>query len=381
MCRLANNRGVRSLFLIFTFHYYDVEILLDILGEGRYFWHTQIDFISPPDKGSRPDTDCYEVDVHRPKGKQSLSPLQPFSQLLTEFPSPHSTARSLWIRSRFLRLLIIASLLCLSLFDLGCEKHQDSLIDTAGSPPVLLHTSISPSSINSDSINVGTSRSPDDVLSISAVLTADATGTIDNPVTAVRYVLNSPNDNQSISNGQLFDDGVGTEVINGDGKYSAKVTFQIKRVEIGVFSFSILAESKNGFQSNANIVPLTVYRGNNAPVLSDLDTPDTVKLGSQNQLLVLHVRANDPDGLSDIASVVFNSFKPDDTPSGGNPFRMYDDGNVSNHGDDKAGDGVYSLIVTLPPTVQTGTYRFEFQAFDRSNAASNILIQRITVKP
>lgn len=280
-----------------------------------------------------------------------------------------------------MRLLIIASLLCLSLFDLGCEKHQDSLIDTAGSPPVLLHTSISPSSINSDSINVGTSRSPDDVLSISAVLTADATGTIDNPVTAVRYVLNSPNDNQSISNGQLFDDGVGTEVINGDGKYSAKVTFQIKRVEIGVFSFSILAESKNGFQSNANIVPLTVYRGNNAPVLSDLDTPDTVKLGSQNQLLVLHVRANDPDGLSDIASVVFNSFKPDDTPSGGNPFRMYDDGNVSNHGDDKAGDGVYSLIVTLPPTVQTGTYRFEFQAFDRSNAASNILIQRITVKP
>lgn len=275
-------------------------------------------------------------------------------------------------------IVLVASMLLLAI---GCEKKQSGLIDSIGSPPVLLQTSISPSSINSDSINVGASRSPDDLLSLSAIVTARVDGAPDNPVAAVRFVVSSPIDNQSVSNGQLFDDGVGPDVKKGDGQYSAKLAFQIKRVEIGVFRIEISAEGQNGFQSNTNIVPLTVYRGNSVPVLSDLNAPDTVTLGSQTQLLIFHVRANDPDGLSDIATVVFNSFKPDNSPSGGNPFRMYDDGDLSNHGDDKAGDGIYSLIVTLPPSVQTGTYRFEFQAFDRSNAGSNILIQRITVKP
>lgn len=269
--------------------------------------------------------------------------------------------------------------ICLFIVGFGCEKKQSSLIDYVGSPPVLLQTSVTPSSINSDSINVGTSRSPDDVLSLSTFVTAEAKSDSDNPISAVRYDLSAPSDNQSISTGELFDDGAIPDAKKGDGVFSARVAFQIKRVDIGAFKLAITAEAQNGFQSNTVIVPLTIFRGNKSPILSDLEAPDTVKLGSESQLLTLHVRANDADGLSDIANVEFNSFKPDNTPSGGNPFQMYDDGSP-NHGDEKGGDGIYSLIITLPPTVQTGTYRFEFQAFDRSNAASNILIQRITVK-
>jgi hypothetical protein len=58
---------------------------------------------------------------------------------------------------------------------------------------------------------------------------------------------------------------------------------------------------------------------------------------------------------------------------------MYDDGAAS-HGDLAAGDGTYSLIITLPSTTQTGTYRFEFQAFDRSNEGSAKVIHQVTVK-
>jgi hypothetical protein len=309
-----------------------------------------------------------------------LSPLLPFSQFLLDPPLPQSTRNCAPVHQNVPPLISVALLGCLALFAGGCEKKSSSLIDSTGSPPVLVQTSVSPTSINSDSINVGASRSPDDVLSISAIVTAQINGAPDNPVTAVRFGVSNPDADLSISDGQLFDDGVAPDAKKGDGQYSAKIAFQIKRVEIGVFKISISAEGQNGFQSNTNIVPLTVYRGNNVPVLSDLDAPDSVKLGSQTQLLVLHVRASDPDGLSDVASVVFNSFKPDNSPSGGNPFQMYDDGNVSSHGDEKAGDGIYSLIVTLPPTVQTGTYRFEFQAFDRSSAQSNIIVQRISVK-
>ncbi len=279
-----------------------------------------------------------------------------------------------------MRLSAIALTLSLLLSIWGCEKKETSLIDYNGAPPVLLQTSLSPTFINSDSINVGASRNPDDILPLSALVTAQITSSSDNPIISVSFVVSTPTDNQSIASGQLLDDGVAPDILKGDGIFSAKVAFQIKRVEIGVFKIAVSAEAQNGFQSNMAILPLTVYRGNQPPVLSDLEAPDTVKLGSQTQLLTFHVRANDPDGLLDVASVVFNSFKPDGTPSSGNPFQMYDDGSP-NHGDDKAGDGIYSLIVTLPPTVQTGTYTFKFQAFDRSNAASNVLVWQITVKP
>jgi hypothetical protein len=59
---------------------------------------------------------------------------------------------------------------------------------------------------------------------------------------------------------------------------------------------------------------------------------------------------------------------------------MYDDGNLSGiSGDDIAGDGIYSIIIQLPPNTQKGKYRFEFQAIDKSNASSNILTHYIYV--
>jgi len=86
----------------------------------------------------------------------------------------------------------------------------------------------------------------------------------------------------------------------------------------------------------------------------------------------LSIKATDPDGQSDIQKVFFNSYRPDGSPSTGNPFQMFDDGNFNGQsGDSEAGDGIYSLTVQLPTTTQRGTYRFVFQATDRSGAQSN----------
>jgi hypothetical protein len=105
-----------------------------------------------------------------------------------------------------------------------------------------------------------------------------------------------------------------------------------------------------------------------------------VKLGNDTQVLLLTLKVEDPDGQSDVARVVFNSFKPDGSPSGGNPFSMFDDG-LPVHGDEKAGDGTFSLAISLPAGTPPGTYRFEFQALDRSNEPSNIIVHRITITP
>jgi hypothetical protein len=60
---------------------------------------------------------------------------------------------------------------------------------------------------------------------------------------------------------------------------------------------------------------------------------------------------------------------------------MYDDGNANQiSGDLIAGDGIYGLKISLPKTTTIGTYRFEFQAMDRSFDYSNVIIKNIVIK-
>jgi hypothetical protein len=260
----------------------------------------------------------------------------------------------------------------------GCERRESTIIDTQGQTPLLAQVIVSPSSINSDTINVGSSRKPEDTLSLSTTITAHVDQMAGNPISAVRFSLKNPDNNEAISQGALLDDGNGADQRRNDGIYSGKAEFQIERVVIGVFQVEVTAEGSNGFQSNTVIAPLTVYRGNHPPVISAIQAPDTVHLGSQDQLLVLHVSADDPDGLADLARVILNSYLPDGSPSKQNPIPMYDDGSPD-HGDTIAGDGIFSLIIQLSYTTPTGTYKFVFQAFDRSNVGSSTIVHTVTV--
>lgn len=267
------------------------------------------------------------------------------------------------------------------LYILGCETEDSTVIDSVGSPPSLSSASILPSTINTDTINIGSVRSPDDVLELKPVVTVKATHASGNhSISSVEYFIRQEVGTSSIGSGNLADDGVAPDQTKGDGIFSGRAAFKIKRVELGVFKVELIAKSVQGYQSNGVILPLTIYRGNKPPVISNVQAPDTVTLASQTQFLTLRARADDPDGKEDVVRVIFNSYKPDSSASSGNPFQMYDDGNAAN-GDETKGDKVYSLVIQLPPTTQTGTYRFEFQAFDRSNEGSNTIVHRMTVRP
>ena len=129
--------------------------------------------------------------------------------------------------------------------------------------------------------------------------------------------------------GELLDDGTGGDEFGGDSVFSALVDLRM-----------------------------------DPPVLSDLVAPDTVSR-SAAEPIPLSVRVSDPQGLDDVKSVYFNTTKPDGTPASGNPFLMYDDGNEA-HGDETAGDGIYSLLVTITSQNEKGVYRFDFVAEDYS---------------
>ena len=102
------------------------------------------------------------------------------------------------------------------------------------------------------------------------------------------------------------------------------------------------------------------------PVLSNLVAPDTIS--RQNEIpRLMAIQVTDAQGLNDIQSIYFNTTKPDGSPAQGNPFFMYDDGDIENHGDQVEGDGIYSTIIIITAQNDLGDYRFEFIADDYTN--------------
>lgn len=277
---------------------------------------------------------------------------------------------------------VLSFLLLLFTLIAGCEKSNDALLDSTGPAPVLSTVALSPSSINTDSIGIGTAQSPQDNIQLSTTVTASVEGAgILQPLavtTTVRRDLGSG----PLATARLSDDGQAPDTQRNDGIYSGKLSFEIKRVEIGTYAVETVAESENGYKSAGQILPLRVTRSNLPPAISDVQAPDTVTLGNQDQALQLRIKATDPNGLEDIQRVIFNSFRPGGQPSSGNPFSMFDDGEQSGiSGDQVKGDGIYSLRISLPASTTTGTYRFEFRAFDRLNEGSNTIVHNITVRP
>ncbi len=273
------------------------------------------------------------------------------------------------------------SLLLLTLCILGCQSDDNTPVDPFHLPPFVKSLTVSPLSINTDTINIGPQRLPTDSLRI----TVTATVQVSDPeglsnVKEVTVRVFKPASQDLIRTAQLFDNGTPPDASSDDGTFSGVVQFAIIRSDIGDFKVEVTATNDAGLASNSLSASVSVLRLNKPPTISDLAAPDTLSVGASTVLLRLTVRATDPDGQGDIQKVFFNSFRPDGSAATGNPFQMFDDGNASGSGDSVKGDGVYSLTIQLQPNATKGTYRFEFQAVDRSGASSNMIVHNVTVR-
>lgn len=143
--------------------------------------------------------------------------------------------------------------------------------------------------------------------------------------------------------------------------------------------------SVTGFNGESQVVAVSSFQFNNgqdniAPVVSNLIMPDSLQTG---ETILFTIEASDSNGLSDIEFVFYEAYDPNDVrvvnSQGIYQFPMFDDGNTSENGDVTAGDGIYTVILTFPVSAQEGTWRFEFQARDRSKLLSNKIIHNIIV--
>ena len=118
--------------------------------------------------------------------------------------------------------------------------------------------------------------------------------------------------------------------------------------------------------------PLFYYVGSEASLM------DTIQNGTINEF-TLSIKVVDSNGLSDIDSVYVDLFNYQDsnnttiTPK----ILLYDDGN-NIHGDNVAGDGIYSRNGSFPDDSE-GNRKFDFVAIDRLGVKSNIVSHNFVV--
>jgi hypothetical protein len=159
----------------------------------------------------------------------------------------------------------------------------------------------------------------------------------------------------------------------GDKTYSNKFPLSQANPN-GLYTIRYFAQDKNNNTKQIAIQSFSYDNGqaNLAPVISnDIIEPDTL-VANTTVTIQVSIKADDPNGLVDIESVYFTVFRPDGS-SNNTKVDLFDSGNISAHGDQIQGDGIYSLKIQVDQTNMKGTYRFEFQARDRGKKLSNII--------
>lgn len=180
----------------------------------------------------------------------------------------------------------------------------------------------------------------------------------------------------------LFDNGKlenGDDVTN-DGSFANKLPLS-ESYPNGIYNIKYFVTDKSNTTKQVALGTFKYDNGqaNIAPVISDdIVDPDTA-IVTTTTVILTSIKAFDQNGLSDIDRVYFLVYQPDGTTNN-NQNLMFDDGNLSLHGDQTAGDGIYSLIIQITSANAKGTYRLEFQAKDRGGKLSNIINHSLLIQ-
>ena len=242
----------------------------------------------------------------------------------------------------------------------SCEKKFDSILDPVQNPPAAIDASFSLSVINTDTINVGNVRKPDDALTIRGVVSIRVFHLQGKKeISAVKYSIKDQS-SSIVGEGTIHDDGITPDRNANDSSFSGYAQFQIQRVFVGILNLSIWSENNAGQMSNTAVLPISIIRLNHPPLISDLIAPSTINLATTTSFDIT-VKVIDPDGQNDIKSVSRY------TPSG-KVLPLF-----------PSNDSTYIETVTLVPPPDPGSYLFRFRAVDRSNDSSNVVTKTIVI--
>jgi hypothetical protein len=163
---------------------------------------------------------------------------------------------------------------------------------------------------------------------------------------------------------QMYDDGLRShgDAVAGDGVFTL-YTWVVPTGNPEDVTFEFRAADRDGLQSNIVRRPVA----NSAPRFVSLSVPSSIQRPATGSSLVTFAAAvEDDNGLADVDSVYFRNM------SSTNPvlILMYDDGDLTAHGDSTASDGTYSRILSIDAATTPGTKEFRFTVVDKAGARS-----------
>jgi hypothetical protein len=258
----------------------------------------------------------------------------------------------------------------------GCEKLSQGSVDPTSFPPF-----VSSAVVHPDTVKLTSLVEQNGLLAVSVdvrlkVVTPPGTG----PLSSVVAQLLPSTGNTPILTLTLADNGAAPDSTRADSVYSGTLHFNLLKSASGRYRVRFSATTTDGLSSNLLEQPLYIIRNNVAPVLSNLQCPDTVTVPLNSVVnFKITVKAVDGDGQADVKEVFFRSLDSSD------PTRkiiMKDDGSADGlSGDAAAADSIYTVVVTVSdgPTVRK-TYRFAFQASDAFGDTSATILKNITIR-
>jgi len=257
----------------------------------------------------------------------------------------------------------IVHLALLALLWVGCDV-EPGIEDPTGRPPAVSNLSFTPNELDIRSLD------PSEVANGAVEIQVDVSVQVvdsDSELDRVVFVLRSPVQGQDAIAFQFLDPSTANQYVG-----SFLITFDTGL--IGDYLVEVYAVDASNLLSNRALGTLSILNDGQPPVIDEIIAPDTIQrpaTGTQQEQLIAVV--SDPDGLSNIANVLFwNVNNPNDT------FSLFDDGDQG--GDETAGDGRYTVTIVISSTNATGTNTFAFQATDRSGLKSEIISKDITVE-
>ena len=254
---------------------------------------------------------------------------------------------------------VLASLLCVVFF-VGCENSTLVPQGPSGSSPVIQSLLVTPVDINIDA------QTPSGgVYLLSLAVQASVTDPQgEGDIREASYRLSAPGASQPLTAGAL----TGTVVRPGTTVFNASVSFSVTRAQTGVYLLEVFAVDRSGFSSTVFLQQILVRKSSTPPVLSLPGVREVARQGADSTQFAVTVSAADSDGLNNIQAVTVRALYARDSST----VQMYDDG-VKSHGDNVAGDGVFSIFSWIVPTGNLEDVTFEYRATDRDGGQSNIV--------
>ncbi|MCB9058784.1 MAG: hypothetical protein H6627_09465 [Calditrichae bacterium] len=171
------------------------------------------------------------------------------------------------------------------------------------------------------------------------------------------------------------------DILAGDGIFSFKMDSSFAAGKTGSYGLNFVARDKSDVTSAA--IEQEIYLENKKGSILTVSMPDTVTRPAN---IPIRVRVNEPQGLADIQRVYCELQASDgvfisDGQGGHLKINLFDDGDAGGaHGDVLAGDGIFSVILSVGTNNVADTYTFYFYMLDKVNNLSDSLTDTLVIQ-